>query len=269
MKKSLKVLGFAALIASVYGATGCGGGSSSSAGSQSAPTSTAQVVQGKWTIHSTSTQGQSNTITLINFTDQGGGSFFAPQAIICSLSPTVVCQGSLVGQEVLTLQGSVTDGGGLSMSLLIQDASDASNSCTITISGTLSGGTSMSGNYTGCQDAGTFTGVQNVSSTGTYVGSINSTVSPSPIAVGFSTSVTEGPDFALTGSASLTNSVCFSNLTFGPPSMAIGEGIFLQDTSHGIYAVALPSEPAPNVGYAVTASQSCGTDQGQGQIKKQ
>jgi hypothetical protein len=268
MKISLKILSLAALVASGVVA-GCGGGSSSSPNDTSAPTSPAQVVQGKWTIHSTSTQGQSNTITLINFTDQGEGSFFAPQAIICSLSPIVVCQGSLVGQEILTLQGSVTISGTLSMSLLVQDASDSANSCTITISGTLNGGTSMSGAYTGCQDAGTFTGVQNGSSTGTYVGSINSTVNPSSIAVGFSTSVTEAADFSLTGSATLTNSVCFSNLTFGSPSMAIGEGIFLQDTAHGIYAVALPSESAPNVGYAVTASQSCGADQGQGQIKKQ
>jgi hypothetical protein len=268
MKRYARIISITLLLVISPTLIGCGGGGSTTPSSSgSSPADTAQVIQGKWTIRSTSTQGQSNTITLINFTDQGGGNFFAPSAIICTLSPSVVCKGSLVGQELLILQGTATAAGAVNMTLVIQQGSDSASACTIAITGTVSGST-MRGTYTGCQDGGSFTGTENASATGTYAGSFNSTVNPSPIAIGFTAGITEAANFTLTGSATLTNSVCFTNLTFGSPSTAIGEGLFLQDAAHGIYAVALPSEPGTDLAYVVNATQSCGADQGQGQIAK-
>jgi hypothetical protein len=257
MKKVLSGLVF--LI--VFTLASCGN-PSNSGGSGGTPQPA--TVQGKWTFHVTSTQGQGTAVALFDFTGSPG-SFSSAQAVICNLTPNVSCLGSLIGNGTVTAQGTVQANG--AMTANINQTPNSSAPCVVAITGTLTG-TTMTGTYNGCADGGTFTGSNDPSSTGTYSGQLNSTVSPTPIAPSFSATVNEATDFTLSGSATLTNSVCFSNLTFGAPSIAIGDALFLQDTQHGIFALAIPSVSAPNLAYQVNATSFCASDKGQGSITK-
>jgi hypothetical protein len=221
-------------------------------------------VQGKWTFHTTSTQGQDPSLALFDFTGTPG-SFSSAQSVICNLTPTVACIGSLIGNGTVTAQGTVQANGTLTAN--INETPNNSSPCVDTITGTLTGNT-MTGTYNGCGDGGTFTGSNDPSSTGTYSGQLNSTVSPTSIPSSFTATVNEASDFTLSASANLTNSVCFSSLNFGSPSVAIGEAMILQDTQHGIVVVALPSVSAPNLAYVVNSTSFCSSDQGQGSITK-
>jgi hypothetical protein len=257
MKKALSgfVLLFAFTLASC-GSSPSGGGP----GGNPQPA----TVQGKWTIHATSTQGQGTALALFDLTG-APGSFSSAAAMICNLTPNVACIGTLIGNGTVTAQGTVQANGALTIN--VTETPNSSAACVITVTGTLNG-TSMSGSYTGCSDGGTFTGSNDASSTGSYSGQLNSTSNPTLIPVSFSAAVNEASDFSLTATATLTNSVCFSNLNFGPPSVAIGEALFLQDTQHGVLVLAIPSNSAPNVAYSVISSGFCSSDQGQGSITK-
>jgi len=254
--KSYKIL---SLVAVLFLA-GCGS-AGSSGGSNPAPTF--PEIQGKWTVHASSTQGLGNSIVLADFMNQGGGSFSASQAIFCEFQPTFTCAGNLIENGTsISVQGTVTTSGALSIAFALT----GQTSCTLTITGQLSGN-SMSGQYTGCNDAGTWTGTTNPSSTGGYTGQLTSSVNG--MTFGLSASITEGSNFLVTGSASLTGSPCFTSLTFGTPSQAVGEGILLVDPQHGVLAIAVPSEPGTNVAYVVTPTQFCGADEGTGTLSKQ
>jgi hypothetical protein len=256
----VKILSFVLVLFLV----GCGSGGNSSTGGGGGGNAI-PAIQGKWTVKATSTQSSGNSLVLVDFTDQGNGSFYAPQVVMCNYSANVVCTGALIDNKTVSVTGTANAQGALNISLSTQQSGVP---CTITATGQLSG-SSMSGQYTGCQDAGTWAGFSSTSVTGHYAGTINSTANPGLIAVGFSANITEASNYALTGSASLTNSVCFNSLTFGSPSTAVGEGVLLVDSTHGVVVVAAPSEPGPNLAYYVNSTQYCGSDQGTGTLTKQ
>jgi len=53
-------------------------------------------------------------------------------------------------------------------------------------------------------------------------------------------------------------------------TIAVGEGVLLVDSTHGVVVVAAPSEPGPNLAYYVNATQYSGSDQvGTGTLTKQ
>lgn len=257
MKKALSGLVF--LLVFTLSSCGTQSNSGGAGGGPQPPT-----VQGKWTIHATSTQGQGTALALFDFAG-ATGSFSSHQAMICNLTPAVACIGSLIGNGTVTAQGTVQANGAMTAS--ITETPTTSAPCVVTITGTLTG-TAMTGTYSGCSDGGNFTGSDNPSSSGTYTGQLNSTANPSLIPTSFTANVNEASDFTLTASATLTNSVCFSNLSFGSPSIAIGEAIFLQDTQHGVLVLAVPGAPAPNLAYLVNPTSFCSSDQGQGSITK-
>jgi hypothetical protein len=104
---------------------------------------------------------------------------------------------------------------------------------------------------------------------GNYSGTINSSASPSPIAVSVTASLTEAQNYSLAGSASLTNSTCFTSLNFGQGSMAIGGALYLVDSAHGVQIGALPTgNGAFTVAYQIN-SGACNGDFGSGTITKQ
>lgn len=242
---------------------GCGGSSGgSSTGGGSTPAPTYPAVQGKWTVRATSTQGQVNYIVLANFINQGGGSFYATNSSLMCVN--TICEGSLLNNGTLTIQGTVTTAGVLTISLVVPE--QGGGSCTTTVTGQLSGNT-MSGQYTSCNDSGTLNGTANSPSTGAYAGQLTSTENGMSFA--FSASITEASDFTVTGSAAIMNSPCFTSLTFGPPSQAVGEGVLLEDAQHGVIVVALPSELGTNVAYGVIPTSFCGSDQGTGTLTRQ
>ena len=255
----MRVLKLFLLCLFLVGCGSSGGGSSNSGGGGSDPQP--QVVQGQWTIHATSTENNGTFIELFDLSNQGGGSFYSVAAIQCQLQYRT-CAGDLVGGGSLSLQGTVNSSGGVSISLTVTQGSDAifpggGTTCTVTATGQLSGSTIVSGSYNGCNDAGTWTGSQTTTSaSGAYMGSLSSQETPGNSPVKFSASITEGSNYQLTGQASLTGSQCFTTLNFGPPSVAIGEAIFLEDSANQVYAVALPTESGTNVWYNVT-NPSC------------
>jgi len=105
MKKVLSGLVF--LI--VFTLVSCGN-PSNSGGSGGAPQPA--TVQGKWTFHTTSTQGQGPSLALFDFTG-APGSFSSAQSMICNLTPTVACISSLIGNGTVTAQGTVQANGTL------------------------------------------------------------------------------------------------------------------------------------------------------------
>jgi hypothetical protein len=258
MKKVLSGLVF--LI--VFTLASCGSTPSNSGGPGGGPQPA--TVQGKWTIHATSTQGQGTALALFDFTG-APGNLSSAAAMICNLTPNVACIGSLIGNGTVTAQGTVQANG--AMTANITETPTTSSPCVVAITGTLTGN-AMTGSYNGCADGGTFTGSNDPSSTGTYSGQLNSTANPTLIPTSFSANVNEAPDFTLTASATLTNSVCFSSLSFGSPSIAIGEAMFLQDTQHGVYVLAIPGVSPPNLAYVVSPTSFCSSDKGQGSITK-
>lgn len=266
MKPSKKLL---AIILFLAGCGGSGGGSTgNTAPPAGAPPPSYPAVEGKWTVDATSSNGNRNSFVLVDLVNQGSGAFYGSQTVICNYVTTIQCAGNLIGgtTQTITTKGTVTPAGVLSISVTITGATGITgqNSCTLSINGTLNGATAMSGEYTGCNDDGTWTGASNGPSTGTYTGTLVS--SDNGMTFEISASITETNTFMITGSASITGSPCFTSLTFGPPSQAVGEGMLLEDTQHGVTALAIPGEQGPNVVYVVTPTQYCQADNGYGAI---
>jgi hypothetical protein len=265
--KSNKILG---LVAALF-LTGCGsnsGGNSVTGGGGGGDPLPA--IEGKWTINSTSTEGHINSVLLVNLSNQGSGNFYAPQVVLCYNNPALTCYGSFAGNGSLSIQGTVTAQGDVSMS--ITSSPQDATGCTATYTGTLAVG-SISGTYTGCGDAGTMTATLDPSVTGTYTGQLTSGANPGLLPFSISASITEAGDHSLTGSASITNSPCFTSLSFGPPSIAVGASVYLQDATHGITVITPLENPTVpsgiNVVYTVEPTQYCGADYGSGTLTKQ
>lgn len=227
-------------------------------------------IAGKWTINSTSTQGHLNSILLTDFVDQGNGTFSASQVVLCYSNPTLTCYGGFAGNGSVAIQGSVTSQGNLSM--VVTSSPQGATGCSATYTGTLSSG-SITATYTGCSDAGTMTATTSPSVSGTYTGQLTSGANPGLFPFGISAVLTEVSDHSLSGTAAVTNSLCFTSLTFGPPSIAVGDSVYLQDATHGVTVVTplgtTTNVSAVSVTYTVSPTQYCGADYGTGILTKQ
>lgn len=191
MKRTLEKAAFAVLLAFL---SGCGGGSSSSS-QQSAPVNLA----GNWQFTAKSTPFG---ITVVgNGSIQQNGSSISGQL---SLSGTPCA-------TTASLSGTIT---GTSLNFQIQEGSQP-----VSFTGTAAAnGSSASGTYTapsgGCTngDFGTWTGTRVSPLAGMFTGSLrsNATVNvPFQIAASF----TQGGDGNLTGTATITNSICFTSVS--------------------------------------------------------
>jgi hypothetical protein len=226
-------------------------------------------IPGKWTINSTSMEGHLNSILHVNLTDEGNGNFDAPQVVLCYFNPNLTCYGSFTGNGSVAIQGTVTAQGNLSM--VVTSSPQGATGCSATYTGKLASG-SMNATYTGCSDAGTMTATASPSVTGNYTAQLTSGLNPGLLPFGISASLMEASDHSLTGAASITSSPCFASLTFGPPSVAVGDSVYLQDATHGVTVITplgSPTNPlAIFVGYSVSLTQYCGADYGTGTLTK-
>jgi hypothetical protein len=143
---------------------------------------------------------------------------------------------------------------------------------TVNATGTVNAAsTQMSGNWTSSSGAsGTWQGQTATSFTGSYTGTANSTVAPSPIPIGVSLTVTQDTSYNLTASAALTNSSCFTTLTFS--GHAVGGALYLVNPSGSLVVGGIENNfNAPNTllfGYQILSGCGAG-DKGQGTITKQ
>jgi hypothetical protein len=257
-------LGFPLLLLLTSCGSSGGGASTGSVGGSPLP-----VIAGKWTISSTSTQGHLNSTLFVDLTDQGNGSFNASQVVLCYHNPNLICYGGFAGNGSIAIQGTVAEQGNFTM--VVTSSPQGATGCSATYTGTVAS-SSMSANYTGCQDGGTMTAITNPTLTGTYTGQLTSGANPGLFPFGISASITEASDHSLTGTASITSSPCFTALTFEPPSMAVGGSVYLKDQTHGITVVTPLESPynpqAISVVYSVLPTQFCTGDYGTGTLTK-
>lgn len=234
------------------------------------PSVSTPTIAGKWTINSTSTEGHLNSVLRANLVDQGNGSFDASQVVLCYNNPGLTCYGGFVGNGSLSIQGTVTADGSLNM--VVTSFPQGGGGCSATYTGKQTSA-SITATYTGCQDAGTMTATISPSFTGTYAGQLTSGANPGLFPFGISAAITEEEDHSLTGAANITNSPCFTSLTFGSSSMAVGDSVYLQDATHGVTVITplgSPTNPlAVFVVYSVSPTQYCGADYGTGTLTKQ
>ena len=113
---------------------GCGGGSSGG-GSGGVSANQPLSVEGKWTINSTSTEGHINSILRANLTNQGSGSFYAPQVVLCYNNPDLTCYGGFAGNGSLSIQRTVTAQEALSMA--VTSSPQGATGCVANYTGTL------------------------------------------------------------------------------------------------------------------------------------
>ena len=188
---------------------------------------------------------------------------------------TTVFQGFFKSPQGYALNGTVT-----SNRLTITLTGEGGYSAMLT--GTVSAdGNSMSGTYTdsstgsaGATGPGTWTAQKKTPVPGTYSGSFNSTLNPSPISFTVTGSITQAADLSVTGSATISNSACFTTLNFGQGSRAIGGAFSLVDSTNGVTIEVYPNENGTlnstslYSSYAIT-SGPCSGDHGTGTVTKQ
>lgn len=253
---------------------GCGGGS----GNITMPPQI-QDIRGQWSFIATDT-ANNQTAVFANFTSQGGGNFFATgvNTAVCDLASSQ-CQAV---QNTPNIKATVSSSSQITITLTLSNVvTTAGTVITVNASGTLTAlpgaRTQMSGNWTASDGAsGTWTGYKSSSFTGSYTGSVNSTVAPSPVPIGVSLTLTQDSNYNLTASATVTNSTCYTALSFSGHTVG---GIFYltNSASSGVAAnsvvlVGIQGNPStPNVfqaGYQLLAGCDSG-EQGTGTLTKQ
>jgi hypothetical protein len=250
---------------------GCSGSQGGGTGGGNPPPQNA-VVSGPYSAVLTSTKGNGTTNVYTNLVTQSSTSFYATNS-------TLVCQGNIpnncLGNDApaffYTLTGTVN---GISVQVT-SDFTTTNGAGTTTLVGTVNG-TNISGTYTDTLgDAGTWTATQAASLSGTYSGSVNSATAPLTIAPTITASITEGQNFALTGTATVSNSPCFTTLNFGSTSpfqsIAIGGALTLWDTTNNLFVIVLPtSGNSFTVQYQVgSPAPACVGEYGTGTVTKQ
>lgn len=220
------------------------------------------VVSGPYSAVATSTKNGTSTSVYANLSMQSSSSFSGSQnTLVCPGNDPSNCTGDDPPTTTYTLTGTVS-GNNVQITLQFTNATGAD---TVTLTGTVNG-TTLSGNYTDSQgDSGTWTATQSSSVGGTYNGSVNSIPNPSPISPTLSVLITEAQSPALTGSASVTNSVCFATLDFSQ-GMAIGGAFTLTDTTKDVFVLGVPAgSNTYNVYYQIGSSAiACAGDYGSG-----
>lgn len=258
---------------------GCGGGSQGTSTGTGGSGTTPQnvVVSGQWDAIATPS---SSTFAPYNYyanvTDQGEGSFFAASGSVVGCINDDCGVESFSSPQGYAITGTVT-GTQVQITLTGQDG------YTAILSGTVSAdGSTMSGTYidssTGLAAAtgpGSWTAQKKQSTTGSYSGTYNSALHPAVIPFTVSAAVTQGQLFALTGSATVLNSTCFTSLTFGVGSHAVGGALYLVDSNNGVSVMVVPNEDGTlnsgnsfYTGYRIT-SGACSPDAGSGSVTKQ
>jgi hypothetical protein len=258
--------------------SGCGGGQQSNTGT-SGTGSTPQniVVSGQWDAIATPS---SSTFAPYNYyanlTDQCGGAFFAASGSVVACINDDCGVDSFTSPQGYAISGTVAG-------TQVQITLTGQGGYTAILSGTVSAdGSTMSGTYTdsstgaaGATGPGSWAAQKKKSTTGSYSGTYNSALHPAMIPSTVSAAVTQGQSFALTGSATVSNSTCFTSLTFGAGSMAVGGALYLVDSNDGTSVVVVPNENGTlNSGnsfylvYKIT-SGACSPDSGSGSVTKQ
>jgi hypothetical protein len=242
--------------------SGCGGASSSPP-PPVAPTD----ITGAWSIIVTDT-ANNTTAVFANISSQGGGNFFATGAntMTCDLT-TVQCQ--ITDTPNLTIQISQSNHVSLTMSNLIDENTGTTD--TISADGTVDSAY-MSGSWIsqGGVEHGTWQGQRTFNFTDLYSGTINSTLSPSPIPVGVSLSVTQDASYNLTASATFSNSPCFTSLSFS--GHVVGGAFYMTDSTSSIVVYGIGGSAFSVIlsrplqfGYKILSGCDSG-DQGQGTL---
>lgn len=247
------------LLVCVFLSAGCSGvknGGGSGGNPQNA------VVSGPYSVIATSNKGNGVTNVYANLSRQSSSSFSgSTNTLVCPGNDPANCIGDNPPTASDTLTGRVS-GNDVQITLQFTNASGAD---TVTLMGTVSG-TTLSGTYSDSQgDSGTWTATQSSSLTGTYSGTVNSTPNPSQTAPTISTQITEGQNSALTGSAAVTNSLCYVSLDFSQ-GVAIGGAFTLTDTTKDVTFTGVPSgSKTYSVSYLVGPSAiACSGDFGTG-----
>ncbi|HEV2102187.1 MAG TPA: hypothetical protein VGR58_05355 [Candidatus Acidoferrum sp.] len=247
------------LLFCAFFAAGCSG--VKNAGSSGGTTQNANI-SGPYSAVATSSRNGATTNVYANLSMQSSSSFSASQnTLVCPGNLAVNCTGDNPPLVAYTMTGTV-NGNNVQITLQFNNASGPD---TVTLTGAVSG-TTLSGSYTDSQgDAGTWLATLAGSVSGSYSGSINSTPNPQPISPSISALITEGQNFALTGSASVTNSLCFVSLDFSQGT-AIGGAFTLTDTTKDVFILGVPTGSNNfNVYYQVGSSATaCAGDFGTG-----
>jgi hypothetical protein len=271
---------FTALVSlSVLVLVGCGGGSQGTSTGTGGSGTTPQnvVVSGQWDAIATPSGANSTpTNYYANVTNQGSGAFFAASGNVVACLNDDCFPESFASAQGYAIAGTTTG-------TQVQITLTGQGGYTATLSGTVSAdGTTMSGTYTDSStgDAvatgpGSWVAQKKQSVSGSYSGTYNSTVNPSTIPVTITSTITQDQTYALTGAATVSNSTCFTSLTFGAGSRAVGGALYLLDSNDGIYVTVVPNEDGTlnsgNSFYSVyrITSGACSTDTGVGTVTKQ
>jgi hypothetical protein len=252
------------LLFCAFFAAGCSG--VKNAGTSGGTTQNA-VISGPYSAVATSSKTNAITNVYANLNMQGSSSFSASQnTLVCPGNLAVNCTGDDPPTVAYTLTGTV-NGNNVQITLQFNNAGGPD---TVTLTGTVDG-TTLSGSYTDSQgDTGTWTATLSGSVAGTYNGSVNSTPNPQLNPPSISALITEGQNSFLTGSATVTNSLCYVSLDFSQ-GMAIGGAFALTDTTHDVFILGVPSGSNTfNVYYQVGSSATaCAGDFGTGTFSLQ
>jgi hypothetical protein len=249
--------------------TGCSGLKNTSSGGSGGTGGTVQnaTVSGPYSAVATSTKNNGTTSVYANLVTQSSTSFSATQnTLVCPGNAPLNCTGDDPPTLAYTLTGTVS-GNNVQITLQFDNANGAD---TATLAGTVNG-TNMSGTYTDTQgDAGTWTATQNNSLSGSFSGSVNSTPNPLQIAPTITALITEGQNYALTGSATVSNSPCFVTLDFSGGT-AIGGAFTLNDTTKNVFILGVPTGTKTySVYYQVgSPAPACAGDYGTGTFTAQ
>jgi hypothetical protein len=243
-------------------AAGCSGVKNTGTSGGTGSTTQNATISGPYNAVATSSKGNGTTNIYANLSMQSTTSFSAsPSTLVCPANVPQNCIGDSSSSTV-TLTGTVN---GNNVQMTIQ-FTNQNGSDTVTLSGATNG-TSLSGTYTDSQgDAGSWTATPSSSSvSGTYNGTVNSTPNPSQTAPTLSALLTEGQSFNLTGSASVSNSLCFTSLDFSQGAV-IGGAFTVTDTTKDVSIGAVPTgSKTYSVFYQIGSSAAaCSGDYGTG-----
>jgi len=222
------------------------------------------TVSGPYTVVAISTKNKDMTTIYVNIAMPSGTSLSGtPSTLVCQGNIVANCVGNDPPISIDTFIGTVSGNNvQINISYVNTQGTD-----TITLTGTVSG-TSSTGTYTDSQgDAGTWTATQSGFSGGTLSGTINSTSNPLTIPPTMTAVITEGQNFTLTGTATISNWSCFTSLDFSA-GLAIGGAFTLIDGTNSVLITGVPSAAkAFSIAYQVGSSgPACAGDHGTGTL---
>jgi hypothetical protein len=225
------------------------------------------TVSGPYTVVVTSTKNNGTISVYVNIAMPSGTALSGtPNTLVCQGNVVANCVGNDPPVSTDTFIGTVS-GNNVQISLSYPNTQGTD---TVTLTGTVSG-KSISGTYTDSQgDGGTWTATQSSSPAGTLSGTINSTSNPLTIPPTLTAVISEGQNFALTGTATIQNWPCFASLNFSS-GMAIGGALTLGDSANNVLIIGVPSGAKTfSIEYRVGSSApACSGDMGTGTLTMQ